>query len=124
MSRKSLGKRFKIPLYNREVFVYFTEADARKEIPLLEEDEMGFSGYVETVRDDDGNHAILLVFRSLEDATIECIAHESTHLVMITLDMAGVPINFENQEAVAYLVGYCVTRVTGIVEKQREMEKK
>ena len=124
MSRKSLGKRFKIPLYNREVLVYFCEADAKKEIPLLEEDEMGFSGYVETVRDDDGNHAILLVFRSLEDATIECIAHECTHLAMITLDMAGVPINFENQEAVAYLVGHCVTRVTGIVEKQREMEKK
>ena len=124
MSRKSLGKRFKIPLYNREVLVYFCEADAKKEIPLLEEDEMGFSGYVETVQDDDGNRAILLVFRSLEDATIECIAHESTHLAMITLDMAGVPINFENQEAVAYLVGHCVTRVTGIVEKQREMEKK
>ena len=124
MSRKSLGKRFKIPLYNREVLVYFCEADAKKEIPLLEEDEMGFSGYVETVRDDDGNRAILLVFRSLEDATIECIAHESTHLAMITLDMAGVPINFENQEAVAYLVGHCVTRVTGIVEKQREVEKK
>ena len=124
MSRKSLGKRFKIPLYNREVLVYFCEADAKKEIPLLEEDEMGFSGYVETVQDDDGNRAILLVFRSLEDATIECIAHESTHLAMITLDMAGVPINFDNQEAVAYLVGHCVTRVTGIVEKQREMEKK
>ena len=124
MSRKSLGKRFKIPLYNREVLVYFCEAVAKKEIPLLEEDEMGFSGYVETVQDDDGNRAILLVFRSLEDATIECIAHESTHLAMITLDMAGVPINFENQEAVAYLVGHCVTRVTGIVEKQREMEKK
>ena len=124
MSRKSLGKRFKIPLYNREVLVYFCEADAKKEIPLLEEDEMGFSGYVETVQDDDGNRAILLVFRSLEDATIECIAHESTHLAMITLDMAGVPINFDNQEAVAYLVGHCVTRVTGIVEKQREVEKK
>ena len=124
MSRKSLGKRFKIPLYNREVLVYFCEADAKKEIPLLEEDEMGFSGYVETVQDDDGNRAILLVFRSLEDTTIECIAHESTHLAMITLDMAGVPINFDNQEAVAYLVGHCVTRVTGIVEKQREMEKK
>ena len=124
MSRKSLGKRFKIPLYNREVLVYFCEADAKKEIPLLEEDEMGFSGYVETVQDDDGNRAILLVFRSLEDATIECIAHESTHLAMITLNMAGVPINFDNQEAVAYLVGHCVTRVTGIVEKQREMEKK
>ena len=124
MSRKSLGKRFKIPLYNREVLVYFCEADAKKEIPLLEEDEMGFSGYVETVQDDDGNRAILLVFRSLEDATIECIAHESTHLAMITMDMAGVPINFDNQEAVAYLVGHCVTRVTGIVEKQREMEKK
>ena len=124
MSRKSLGKRFKIPLYNREVLVYFCEADAKKEIPLLEEDKMGFSGYVETVRDDDGNHAILLVFRSLEDATIECIAHECTHLAMITLDMAGVPINFENQEAVAYLVGHCVTRVTGIVEKQREVENK
>ena len=124
MSRKSLGKRFKIPLYNREVLVYFCEADAKKEIPLLEEDEMGFSGYVETVQDDDGNRAILLVFRSLEDATIECIAHESTHLAMITLDMAGVPINFDNQEAVAYLVGHCVTRVTGVVEKQREMEKK
>ena len=124
MSRKSLGKRFKIPLYNREVLVYFCEADAKKEIPLLEEDEMGFSGYVETVQDDDGNRAILLVFRSLEDATIECIAHESTHLAMNTLDMAGVPINFDNQEAVAYLVGHCVTRVTGIVEKQREMEKK
>ena len=124
MSRKSLGKRFKIPLYNREVLVYFCEADAKKEIPLLEEDEMGFSGYVETVQDDDGNRAILLVFRSLEDATIECIAHESTNLAMITLDMAGVPINFDNQEAVAYLVGHCVTRVTGIVEKQREMEKK
>ena len=124
MSRKSLGKWFKIPLYNREVFVYFTEADAKKEIPLLEEDKLGFSGYVETVQDDDGNRAILLVFRSLEDATIECIAHECTHLAMITLDMAGVPINFENQEAVAYLVGHCVTRVTGIVEKQREMEKK
>ena len=124
MSRKSLGKRFKIPLYNREVLVYFCEADAKKEIPLLEEDEMGFSGYVETVRDDDGNRAILLVFRSLEDATIECIAHESTHLAMITLDMAGVPINFDNQEAVAYLVGHCVTCVTGIVEKQREVENK
>ena len=124
MSRKSLGKRFKIPLYNREVLVYFCEADAKKEIPLLEEDEMGFSGYVETVQDDDGNRAILLVFRSLEDATIECIAHESTHLAMITLDMAGVPINFENQEAVAYLVGHCVTSVTGIVNKQQEVEKK
>ena len=124
MSRKSLGKRFKIPLYNREVLVYFCEADAKKEIPLLEEDKMGFSGYVETVQDEDGNRAILLVFRSLEDATIECIAHECTHLAMITLDMAGVPINFDNQEAVAYLVGHCVTRVTGIVEKQREMEKK
>ena len=124
MSRKSLGKRFRIPLYNREVLVYFCEADAKKEIPLLEEDEMGFSGYVETVQDDDGNRAILLVFRSLEDATIECIAHESTHLAMITLDMAGVPINFDNQEAVAYLVGYCSMRLADIVNKQREVGNK
>ena len=85
---------------------------------------MGSSGYVETIRDDDGNRAILLVFRSLEDATIECIAHESTHLAMITLDMAGVPINFDNQEAVAYLVGYCSMWLSDIVNKQRETEKK
>ena len=124
MSRKSLGKHFKIPLYNREVFIYFSEADAKKEIPLLEEDEMGFSGFVEPVQNDDGVHAILLVFRSLEDATTECIAHECTHLAMITLDMAGVPINFDNQEAVAYLVGHCTMRVTEIVEKQRERENK
>ena len=124
MSRKSLGKQFKIPLYNRDVFVYFSEADAKKEIPLLEEDEMGFSGYVETVQNDEGIHAILLVFRSLEDATTECIAHESTHLAMIALDMAGVPINFENQEAVAYLVGHCAMRVTDIVDKQRETGNK
>ena len=43
---------------------------------------------------------------------------------MITLDMAGVPINFDNQEAVAYLVGYCAMRVTEIVNKQRETENK
>ena len=54
MSRKSLGKYFKIPLYNRGVFVYFNEADALKEIPRLEEDEMGFSGYVQSVQDDEG----------------------------------------------------------------------
>ena len=124
MSRKSLGKQFKIPLYNREVFVYFNEADALKEIPLLEEDKMGFSGYVQSVRDDQGVQGILLVFKSLEDATPEVIAHECTHLAMITLDMAGVPINFDNQEAVAYLVGYCTMRVTEIVNKQQEVENK
>ena len=124
MSRKSLGKYFKIPLYNREVFVYFNEADALKEIPLLEEDKMGFSGYVQSVRDDQGVQGILLVFKSLEDATPEVIAHECTHLAMITLDMAGVPINFDNQEAVAYLVGYCTMRVTEIVNKQQEVENK
>ena len=124
MSRKSLGKQFKIPLYNREVLVYFCEADANKEIPLLEEDKMGFSGYVQSVRDDQGVQGILLVFKSLEDATPEVIAHECTHLAMITLDMAGVPINFDNQEAVAYLVGYCTMRVTEIVNKQRETENK
>ena len=124
MSRKSLGKQFKIPLYNRGVFVYFNEADALKEIPLLEEDEKGFSGYVQSVQDDHGVQGILLVFKSLEDATPEVIAHECTHLAMITLDMAGVPINFDNQEAVAYLVGYCTMRVTDIVEKQRETENK
>ena len=124
MSRKSLGKQFKIPLYNRGVFVYFNEADALKEIPRLEEDEMGFSGYVQSVQDDQGVQGILLVFKSLEDATPEVIAHECTHLAMITLDMAGVPINFDNQEAVAYLVGYCAMRVTDIVDKQREMGNK
>ena len=124
MSRKSLGKYFKIPLYNRGVFVYFNEADALKEIPRLEEDEMGFSGYVQSVQDDQGVQGILLVFKSLEDATPEVIAHECTHLAMITLDMAGVPINFDNQEAVAYLVGYCAMRVTDIVDKQREMGNK
>ena len=124
MSRKSLGKQFKIPLYNRGVFVYFNEADALKEIPRLEEDEMGFSGYVQSVQDDQGVQGILLVFKSLEDATPEVIAHECTHLAMITLDMAGVPINFDNQEAVAYLVGYCAMRVTEIVNKQRETENK
>lgn len=124
MSRKSLGKYFKIPLYNRGVFVYFNEADALKEIPRLEEDEMGFSGYVQSVQDDEGVQGILLVFKSLEDANPECIAHECTHLAMITLDMAGVPINFDNQEAVAYLVGYCAMRVTEIVNKQRETENK
>ena len=124
MSRKSLGKYFKIPLYNRGVFVYFNEADALKEIPLLKEDKMGFSGYVQSVRDDQGVQGILLVFKSLEDATPEVIAHECTHLAMITLDMAGVPINFDNQEAVAYLVGYCTMRVTEIVNKQRETENK
>ena len=124
MSRKSLGKQFKIPLYNRGVFVYFNEADALKEIPRLEEDEMGFSGYVQSVQDDQGVQGILLVFKSLEDATPEVIAHECTHLAMITLDMAGVPINFDNQEAVAYLVGYCAMRVTDIVDKQRETRNK
>ena len=124
MSRKSLGKQFKIPLYNRGVFVYFNEADALKEIPRLEEDEMGFSGYVQSVQDDQGVQGILLVFKSLEDVTPEVIAHECTHLAMITLDMAGVPINFDNQEAVAYLVGYCAMRVTDIVDKQRETGNK
>ena len=121
MSRKSLGKWFKIPLYNREVFVFFSEADAIKEIPLLALDEMGFSGYVQPIQDDEGVQSILLVFRSLADATPEVIAHESTHLAMITLNMAGVPINFDNQEAVAYLVGYCSMRLADIVNKQQEV---
>lgn len=124
MSRKPLVKRFTIPLYNREVLVYFNEADALKEMPYLEADASGSTAYVQGVSDDENNQGILFVFGKFEDACPEIIAHEAVHVGMMTLDMAGVPINYENQEALAYVVGYVAKTVTNLVEKHHEALKK
>ena len=40
------------------------------------------------------------------------VAHEATHLAMKTLEFAGVEIDYDNHEALAYLVGYITEQFT------------
>ena len=57
---------------------------------------------------------VLIRFRSKKDMTLSIVAHESTHAAMCILDYVGVEFDAENQEPVAYMIGWiaeCIDKV-------------
>ena len=55
-----------------------------------------------------------------EKSTPGIVAHESLHVVNITLGWSGVVADYENDETQAYLLGYVVNR---IIETIKPLEK-
>lgn len=117
-------KQFDIDLYHRRVLVFFSIKEAEKACPGLT-GERSFGAQVNRVEDDkSGCEYISLTFNGDRHMTNEIIAHECVHIGVAVLDLAGIPVSSKNEEALAYVVGYCNEQVTKMVDKHFKNKKK
>lgn len=98
--------RLRVPLYGVEVIVCPAKQDAEKEMwaGVLSDN---FMAQVTTgVDDKSGVECVAIIFRSLEDYCTETLTHECVHAAWRVLELVGVKSDVDNQEPLAYLVGW------------------
>lgn len=100
-----IKKKFKIPLYFQNLTVIQTDdfESIHKFYNLK-----GYCGGYDAVTIDAGGN-IVVVFNSKVDASI--IAHESIHICTYTFQKIGAKIDVNNDEFLAYLMGWVVKQI-------------
>lgn len=99
--------RIVIPLFQHEIYVYYsldeyTGDDYPKGSSAVTWDVVA------------GVHSTTIVFKHWSIANA---AHEATHAVCAMLKHVGVPITYDNQESLAYPIGYLVEEIIKGKEK-------
>jgi len=75
----------------------------------LREASNGLAGVVEytsPIEDEDGNEIQADLFLALREKRLDDLSHESLHVAMTILENAGVNVDYEQQEPLAYLMQY------------------
>lgn len=100
-----IKKKFKIPIYFQNLTIIQTDdfESIHKFYNLK-----GYCGGYDAVTIDAGDD-IVVVFNSKVDASI--IAHESTHICTYTFQKIGAEIDVNNDEFLAYLMGWVVGKI-------------
>lgn len=111
-------KEFKTPLYGVP-FVVCSSREAAAE--YLGEDHFieGASACAGSF-DIDGISHVLMIFDSPNDHCVSVIAHESLHAAWDILHVVGVEVSHDNQEPLAYLVGWCAKVANNFMIKHCE----
>jgi hypothetical protein len=92
----------------------FRYADDR-ELELTATDSFKAQTYPEVVRLDNDQFGILVYLKS-EDATVGVCAHEAVHFALSLLGAIEEPINTNQQEVLAYLIGWATERIYGVAQ--------
>ena len=117
-------KAYKIdmPIYRQVVKLYigntFKEANEKVEKDYgLEKDDCHFTqGRVMTVtHKEDGYIHFLLILPSEVEASL--LAHEAVHLAWDILEHVEVKVDYNNHEALTYLVGHIIDQTTEFIDK-------
>lgn len=107
-----------VPIYDRWISVYFGYGYAAKRIGDYTPPTCTTTvAQVVDIGYDDGTSAVALVLSDRGRPDVNTLSHESVHLAMSVLQSAGIPVNHDTQEALAYLVGYLVERLTALVAR-------
>lgn len=65
-----------------------------------------------------------VVFGCVEEADANTIAHEAVHAAWRCLQWVGITVTVDNQEALAYLVGWMAQQITDFVTPHRKARRK
>ena len=91
-------------------------ADRFRDLDDLPEDVNGRTSTTSEINR--GIVGVIIRFRSIEDIDFRTVAHESVHAANMIFYELGVKADTDNDEHLAYLVGW----IAGCCEKAREME--
>ncbi len=108
-----VGYKIKVPLYNQTVGVYFDIASYHKDYPEYTNDgDNGCYGFVQ-------NRNIVIV-----DYNPNTVVHECLHAAWQVLDDCGVKVTHDNDEPLAYVLGYIYEAVINCHEHYLKREAK
>lgn len=105
--------KIKIPIYGQTVRVYFGTEAYHRDFPEYKKD--GDNGCFAFVQCNECGPCMVFI-----EASPNTVAHECVHAAWDVLDHVGVKVSADNQEPLAYLVGYIVEHVV----KFRQQEEK
>ncbi|QXO09637.1 hypothetical protein pEaSNUABM11_00213 [Erwinia phage pEa_SNUABM_11] len=71
-----------------------------------------------------GSAYIGVVFESIEAIDAELIAHEAVHAAWRCLQWVGITVDVDNQEALAYLVGWIAKEITTFVKPHQKAARR
>ena len=125
MEGKMIKKyHFYVPIYSRKVYVYIGEDYKKindkinKDYSLTDIDNradyLEASTIIMSHKEDGLIDNIFLLPSSVEPYTI---AHECVHMAWSILDLVGVKVEADNNEALAYLVGHLMDHAIEIIDK-------
>lgn len=92
---------FKVPVYNARICVFFKDEDVPKALPPLPASLA--AGVMMT-----SEGLIVMVFRTYDADTV---THECIHAAWDVLDWAGIKVDRDNHEALAYVAGFIAGKV-------------
>lgn len=94
-------------IYPRRLYIAVTTDQLKKRFDGVCEWEDSFNAVVENVNDNQkGLGGVLMRFHCIGEMTAEIMAHESVHAACNILDYVGSKVETNNQEHLAYLVGW------------------
>lgn len=126
MPKETLSKLLDvpIPLYGINLLVAVCPDAAREFDPYMDL-HPDCSGQVFVFNHGETRLAYIgVVFGGVEDADANTIAHEAVHAAWRCLQWVGITVSVDNQEALAYLVGWVAQQITDFVEPHRKAKRK
>lgn len=108
--------RVDVPLYHYTTIIAFNWDNLVKQTPGVDLSNItGYGAFCLDTIDDDGVDGLLMFF---EDACPEYIAHEAVHAGHFCLLSRCIEVDMNNDEALAYLVGWYAKTVTELAIKE------
>lgn len=113
-------REFDPVIYPRRLWIAVTTENLADRFKDLEEFEADYaSAATDSTADILRNfRGVIIRFRSMDDMDVKTISHESVHAANIIFAELGVKADTDNDEHLAYLVGW----IARCCEKAREME--
>lgn len=105
-----INRHVKLDIYEATVYITFTDDLVTVANKMLKQDgykllESSCDGLFLTRPD-----SYQIIF-NIENLSLNIIAHECTHAILRILENIEIPVNCDNDEPAAYLMGYLVDRV-------------
>jgi hypothetical protein len=103
-------KEVKVPLYGFRIFFCNDESELRdyikKNAPDPETALPGKDRFLGLCPDFQGKDGCKHRIMAIVDGNMSTLAHEATHMAFIVLEAAGITVEADNNEALAYLVDW------------------
>ncbi|AXF51336.1 hypothetical protein WELLINGTON_208 [Erwinia phage Wellington] len=113
-----------IPLYGINLLVAVCPDAAREFDPYMDL-HPDCSAEVYVFHHGERRHAYIgVVFENVNAADANTVAHEAVHAAWRTLEWVGIKATVDNQEALAYLVGWVAQEITDFVTPHRKAKRK
>lgn len=126
MPKETLSKLLNttIPLYQVGLIISVCPDAAREFHPKMDLDEGAMGAVFRVVQEDTGHFYLGVVFGCAEWADANTVAHEAVHVAWRCLQHAGVKASVNNQEPLAYLVGWIADEITKFVKPHQKAARR